>query len=202
MSEDGATRIAAAAARGRAAMSAGATLDEVLHRFRTDDELGSIESMIALREMSPMGLSCAKLIVSNACDGQSYAQLTLADLDLLGDTPRVGGVDYFTRCDRDHAIIERKPFLLYVRDRHMTRSVNTYASAIPLEAPPAHAESGTGGSISGDTVTFERVCGDVRKAAAAWPTELRIVRDEPDQLLLHFLRAPFPDGRGLSTAEV
>jgi hypothetical protein len=44
--------------------------------------------------------------------------------------------------------------------------------------------------ISGDGVTFERICNDARTAAAAWPTELRILREEPDQLLLHFLRAP------------
>jgi hypothetical protein len=193
MSEEWKARLAAAAARGRAAMSGGATLDEVLRAFRFKDELGSNESIWALREISAMALSCAKLIVSNSCEGRSYAQLTLADLDLLGDTPRVGGgVDYFTRCSRDDAIIERKPYLLYVRSRHTAWSVDTYTSAIPLEAQTAHVATGTGGSISGDDVTFERVCNDVRKAAAAWPTELRILRDEPDQLLLHFLRAPFP----------
>jgi hypothetical protein len=51
-----------------------------------------------------MDLSCAKIIVSNSCEGRSYAQLMLADLELLGDTPRVGGVDYFTRCSRNDAI--------------------------------------------------------------------------------------------------
>jgi hypothetical protein len=71
--------------------------------------------------------------------------------------------------------------------------VNTYTSAIPLEAQPAHPGIERAGSITGDSVTFERVCDDVRRAAAAWPTELRILRDEPDQLLLlHFLRAPSP----------
>jgi hypothetical protein len=195
MSEGWEARVAAAAARGRAAMSAGATLDEVLQTFRTHDELGSIQSMMALREMSPMDLSCAKLIVSNACEGRSYAHLTLADLDLLGDTPRVAGVDYFTRCSRDDAIIERKPFLLYVRNRQTTRSVDTYTSAIPLAAPPANE---TAGSITGETVTFERVCDDVRRAAAVWPTELRILRDEPDELLLHFLRAASDDQRKMT----
>jgi hypothetical protein len=29
-----------------------------------------------------------------------------------------------------------------------------------------------------------------RRRRCAWPTELRILRDEPDQLLLYFLRAP------------
>jgi hypothetical protein len=112
------------------------------------------------------------------------------ELELLGDTPRVGGADYFTRCSRDDAIIERRPYLLYVRNRETTGSVYTYRSATPLEA--AAVSAAVAGWISGETVTFERVCDDVRKAAAAWPTELRILRDEPDQLLLHFLRAPLP----------
>src|SRR5438874_255260 len=37
--------IAAVADRARAAMAAGATLDDVLRAFRTEDELGAIESM-------------------------------------------------------------------------------------------------------------------------------------------------------------
>jgi hypothetical protein len=190
MSEEGDMRIAAAAARARTAMAAGATLDDVLRTFRTLDQLGVIESMRALMEISKMDLSCAKLIVANSCEGRSYAQLTLADLELLGDAPHVGGVDHFTRRSRADANIERKPYLLCVRDRRTTRSVAVYSSAIPLEAQPAHPAIEMAGTITGDSVTFERVCEDVRRAAAAWPTELRILRDEPDQLLLHFVRAP------------
>jgi hypothetical protein len=82
MSEEWEARIKAVADRARAAMAAGATLDEVLRTFRTDDQLGSIASMRALMELSGMGLSCAKLIVSNSCEGRSYGQLTLNDLVL------------------------------------------------------------------------------------------------------------------------
>ena len=171
-------------------MLAGASFDDILRTFRTDDQFGAIESMLALQAISPMSLSCAKLIVSNACDGRSYAQLTLAELDLLGDAPHVAGVDYFIRCSRDDAIIARKPYLLYVRDRAMPRSVHTYISATPLEAPQAHRAPQSAGSAAGDDVAFERVCDDVRRAAAAWPTELRVLRDEPNEMLLHFLRAP------------
>ncbi|HEY0195573.1 MAG TPA: hypothetical protein VGC42_30880 [Kofleriaceae bacterium] len=186
MSEARNARISVAAARARAAMTGGATLDEVLRAFRDQDELGAIGSIQALRELSAMEMSCAKDIVSNACEGRSYAHLSLADLELLGDVPRVGGVDYFTRRHRDDAIIERKPYLLYVRAPEATRSVDLHPAAIPLAAPPDGEHAGC---ITGDCVTFERVCDDVRRAAAAWPTELRILRDEHDQLLLHFLRA-------------
>jgi hypothetical protein len=82
MTEDWEARFTAIAARARAAMSAGATLDDVLRTFRTQDELGAIESIRALREISGMGMSCAKLIVSEFCEGRSYAHLTLADLEL------------------------------------------------------------------------------------------------------------------------
>jgi hypothetical protein len=65
--------------------------------------------------------------------------------------------------------------------------VYLYSSATPLDTPPI---PGGPEGITGDTVTFERVCDDVRRAVAAWPSELRIIRDEPDHLLLHFIRAP------------
>jgi hypothetical protein len=61
-----------------------------------------------------------------------------------------------------------------------------WTSAIPLETPPTHSDGSTYGP-------FESVYGDSRTAAAVWPTELRILGDEPDQLLLHFLRAPLGD---------
>lgn len=189
MSEDSDTRVAAAAARARAAMAAGATVDDVVRGFRDDDQLDAIAAILALREIAaaPMGLSCAKLIVSEICEGRSYAQLTLADLDLLGDASRVSGVDYFTCRNRDRAIIERKPYLLYVRNRQTNRSVYFYASATPLERQPAHPPIERADQTPG---TFEGVCDDVRGSAAAWPTELLIMRDEPDHLLLHFIRAP------------
>jgi hypothetical protein len=152
----------------------------VLRRFRTDDELGAIESMQALREVAPIELTCAKMIVANAFEGRSYAHLTLADLELLSDVPETGGVDFFTRRSREDAIIERKPYLLYIRE---PEGVGLVASTTPLDEPPPPPRWG---SMSGP---FEAVRDDVRRSAAAWPTELRIERDEPGRLLLHFLRA-------------
>lgn len=189
MADDDDRRFAAIAARARAAMTAGATLDDVLRTFRTDEQLGAIESMRALRTLAPMDLSCVKLLVSNWCEGRSYAHLTLSDLELLSDAPNTRGVDYFMRRHRDDAIIERKPYLLYVRNRQTTGSVSVYTSATLLDTQPTEPPPGMIGSISGSSVTFERVCDNARRAAAAWPNELRIVRDEPDQLLLQFLRA-------------
>ena len=138
MSEDRDRRLAGAAARARAAMTTGATLHDVLRTFRTDEQLGVIEAVMALRELAPMNLTCAKMLVSNPFEGRSYAHLTLSDLELLGDTPRVGGIDYFMRCQRDEAIIKRKPYLLYVRERRTTQSVRTYVSATPLDTEPMH----------------------------------------------------------------
>jgi hypothetical protein len=186
MSEERDMHVAAATARARAAMAVGATLDDVLRTFRTHDQLSTIESIKALFDIAPIGLGCAKVIVCESDGGRNFAHLTLADLDLLADASSVKGVDSFIRSHRQAAIIERKPYLLYVRNHRIISSVYVHASTIPLETPPTHLD----GSMSGQSITFERVCEDVRKAATAWPIELRILRDEPDQLLLHFLRAP------------
>ncbi len=165
-------------------MASGATLDDVLRTFRTDDQFGFIDSIRALLAIARIGLSCAKTIVS---DGRSYAHLTLADLDLIADTPDApfDGAGYDILGSRWRAIVERKPYLLYVRDRDSAIRVNFYTSATPLEAPPQR----DAGSIYGSGARLELVRDAVRSTAAAWPTEFRILRDDPDQVLLHFLRA-------------
>lgn len=180
-------RIAASASRARAALAAGATLDDVLRTFRTRDRLDTLDAEAALGRIASqeMDRHTAELIVRNS-SVRSYAHLTLADLELLGDTPRGADVAVFTRYHRDEAIIERKPFLLYVRRPETTRSVALHASVIPLDEPLAEHTH----QISGEAVTFEGICDDVRRSAAAWPTELSILRNAPDQLLLHFVRAP------------
>jgi hypothetical protein len=166
-------------------MSRGTSLDDVLRDLREVEGLGTIESIRVLRTIAPITLNCAKGIVFNAEEGRSYASVTLAVLDTLADTPSVGGVDFFTSCNREAAIIDRKPYLLYARDRGSS-AVRLYTSDVALEHAPGFEAPGW---ICGDTVTFERVCDDVRRAAAAWPSELRIVRDGLDELLLHVVRA-------------
>ncbi len=188
-------RITAAATRARIAMAAGATLDDVLCRFRTRDQLETLDMQDALCRIASreMDRHTAELIIRDSSI-RSYAHLTLGDLELLGDVPSVSvcdvhgvdDVDRFTRNHRDHAIIERKPFLLYVRSRETAQAVELHASTVPLDEPLPKFTS----CINGQLVTFESVCNDVRRSVAAWPTELHILRDEPDQLLLYFLRAP------------
>lgn len=180
-------RITAAATRARMAMASGATLAEVLCRFRTRDQLDTFDMEAAVCRIASRELDrhTAELIVRNP-SGRSYAHLTLADLELLGDTPSAGGVDSFTRHHRDFAIIDREPFLLYVRSRRTTQAVELHASTFPLDEPPAEYTH----CISGELITFEGVCNDVRRSVAAWPTEFRILRDQPDELLLYILRAP------------
>jgi hypothetical protein len=149
---------------------------DVLRTFRTHDKLGAVEAMLALREIVPIPLWCSKILVTSC---RSYAHLTLADLEMLGNAPP-DGVNHFIHFLRNDAIIDRKPYLLLVRDHPRPRM---WTSAIPLETPPTRSDGSTYGP-------FVSVCGDARRAAAVWPAELRILRDDPDQLLLHFLRAP------------
>ena len=171
-------------------MASGTTLDEVLWGFRVREKFDSEDSeaalcQIAARAMDPL---CAKAIIKGSSEGRSYARLTLADLELLGDIPDVGGVDYFTQMHRHEAIIERKPYLLYAPSPNpaWSGSVALYRTDIPLEAPSEQPMN----MLSGKLVTFEGVCDNVRRSAVAWPSELHILRDEPDLLLVRFLRVP------------
>jgi len=62
-------------------------------------------SIRLLREIAPIPLWCLKILVGNS---GSYAHLTLADLEMLGNAPP-DGVDFFIHSHRNEAIIERKP---------------------------------------------------------------------------------------------
>lgn len=177
---------AALAQRIRADLHAGATLDEVLGALRAE-RCGPLMAMAALKRATGMGLGAAKIIVSEFCEGRSFAHLTLAELDALGDAPRVAGVNSQTSGARDHAIMYRKPWLLYARLGPGV--VAAAASSMPLAALPADRRHGT---INGSTVSFEGVVAAARLAAAACPSEIAIERDEPDQMLVHFLRAMTP----------
>jgi len=188
--DDWQVHIRGAATRARTAMASGATLDEVLWGFRVRERFDAEDSEAALchiaaRAMDPL---CANAIINGSSQGRSYARLTLADLELLGDIPDVGGVDHFTRMHRHEAVIERKPYLLYARAQNpgWEGTVALYRTDVPLEAPLVEPSSW----LSGDRVTFEDVCDNVRGSAAAWPSELCILRDEPHMFLLRFLRAP------------
>jgi hypothetical protein len=179
-------RIARLAKRIRAEMQAGSTLDASVRKLRSESH-GAVEVIAAVRELGNMQLTTAKQIVSSMCEGQSFEHLSLVDIDLLGDTPRAG-VDFFVSRHRDEAIIDRKPWLLYARKSNL--AVHVITSAVPLAVFPAPLRDGQYGSISGASVSFESVTAKARAAAAAWPNEIAIERDEPDELLLRFLRAP------------
>jgi hypothetical protein len=98
---------------------------------------------------SPMDLNCANLLVSNSCDGRSYAHLMRSDLELLRDAPDGVGVDYFTRRHRDDAIIlERGPAWagLHVVDDHITgRELGETCVARPPARPSKHDASRSAG---------------------------------------------------------
>jgi hypothetical protein len=181
-------RIEVAANHGRASLTAGATLDDVLRTFRDADGLGAIECVVALRLIAPIELACCKLLISEWCEGRSYAHLLLADLDLLADAPRIDGVEAFLSRYRDEAIIDRQPWLLFARDR--PGSVHTLRSRTPLTAFPSPPERSACGSILGATVTYEAVAAKARVSAAAWPAELAIERDHADEMMLRSIRVP------------
>jgi hypothetical protein len=171
------------ARRIRTELLAGSTLDDVLRTLRAEEH-GLLRIIAALRRASGMNLGTSKTIVARFWEGRSYARMTLDDLDILGNAPRVGGVDFITAMLRDDAIIDRKPWLLYARQ--CAWGVACASSEVPIAALPAH---GRHGSVSG---TFESVAASTRTAAAAWPTEIAIECDEADAMLVRFLRATTP----------
>jgi hypothetical protein len=138
MNEGSKMRSAAVGARARAAMAAGARLDDVLRTFRTHDNLGAIGSILALREIMPIPLWCSKILVTS---GRSYAHLTLADLEMLRNAPP-DGVNHFIHFVCNDAIIERKPYLLLARDHPRPPM---WTSAIPLETSPTNSGGSTYG---------------------------------------------------------
>ncbi len=172
-------RIAAAAARGAAQLQAGTCLDEVLLMFRADHELGPLESMLALRAIEPIDLAAAKELVESACAGTRFEHLGAAELRHLAQIPpRRSWLPSHLRS----AIIDGRPWKMFVRAAWETVRFFDAATTDPSRA----------GSMHGVGISFGRVRDDVRAAASdpAWTDELRIVRDEPDLLLVHFLRVP------------
>jgi hypothetical protein len=178
MDRESEKRIAAAAARGATNLSAGKSLDEVLRAFREDDQLGAIQSMIALRTIEGINLGAAKELVSAACAGERFPHLGLDELRHLARIARMPGVSSWIPTHLQGAIIAGRPWKLFLRD--VPGSVRYFDAATN---DPTRS-----GSMHGASLSFDGVRDDVRAAVLVpgWSDELRIVRDEPDLLLVHF----------------
>lgn len=173
-------RVAAAAARGRAALHAGATVDEVLRVFRQEDQLGMIGVILALRAIEPIGLAAARQIVEPAWMGTRFPHLGLEQLRHLAHLPHRANIHRWLPSHLQSAIIDGHAWTLFVPGG--PRSVRFYNSAT---ADPARAAS-----MSGDGVSFEWVRDEAIAAVAepGWCDEVRVARDEPGLLLVHFPR--------------
>ncbi|HUJ57534.1 MAG TPA: hypothetical protein VLX92_03560 [Kofleriaceae bacterium] len=180
MDRESEQRISLAAARGAASLSAGSTLDEVLRAFREDEHLGAIESMIALRTIEEINLGAAKQLVSAACSGERFPHLGLDELRHIARIPRLPTISSWLPTHLQGAIIDGRPWKLFLRG--VPGSVRYFDAKAP---DPARS-----GSMYGAGVSFDRVRDDARAAVLepGWSDELRIVRDEPDLLLVHFQR--------------
>jgi hypothetical protein len=182
--QDSEDRISAIAARAAASLRAGTNLDEVLRAFREDDHLGAIESVIALRTIEAISLGAAKHLVSDACTGEQFPHLGWDELRHLARIPRLPAVGSRFSTDLEGAIINGRPWKLFVRDA--PGSVRFFDAATP---DPARS-----GWMYGDDLSFDMVRDDAKATVLApgWSDELRIARDEPDLLLVHFHRVSEP----------
>jgi hypothetical protein len=180
-------RIAAAAARGMANLRIGKPLDDVLQAFREDDRLGAIASMMALRAIEDISLKAAKELVSAACAGERFPHLGLEELRHLARIPGPPSDRSWLPTHLEGAIISGRAWKLFVRAE--PGSVRYFDATTP---DPSRA-----GSMHGSAISFDAIRDEVRGAVSqpGWSEELRIVRDEPDQLLVHFLRVRESSGR-------
>lgn len=173
-------RVEQAASRARSRLEAGENVGEVLRAFREDDELGPLESIMALCAVQMMDLGAAKLLVYQACDGKSFAHLGLADLAKLGDLIAFPG-DLLETHIRD-AVMAHRPWLLFVPDG--THTISFYTAT--------HPDPALLGTICGEGVSFAALGEEARALAShpRWSKEIAIVRDEPEALLVRFPCVP------------
>jgi hypothetical protein len=164
--------VAQAAARGRARLERGESVGETLRVFREEERLGAMGSITALRAIVPVGLGIAKALVAKAWGSDDFSHLGLADLAQLASLPS-GTLEFHLRW----AVIERRPWLLVVPDEH--GGIRFFSAR---EADPSRA-----GTRSGRFVEWRNeiraLVGDER-----WRDEVEIVRDEPDAILVRFLK--------------
>ena len=136
---------------------------------------------MALRTIELVDLNTAKDLVEQACGGKSFAHLGLRDLVHLAGMPTT---PWWLRSNLRAAIIDREKWRLYVPGG--PDSVRYFHGAIvdpSREVVISHTSSGY----------FEKMREEVREVlreSAEWREEVQLVRDEPEALLLHFLRVP------------
>ena len=104
-------RLAPTAARERAAMAAGATLDEVLRRLK-HEEVGMIEQFVIVRMIKHISFGIAKQIVADHRD----LALDLDDLALLASVPKACKALWWLPSTIDWAIVQRDPHTLIARE--------------------------------------------------------------------------------------
>ncbi len=172
--------VVAAATSGGESLRAGRDVGEVLRRFREDDKLGAIASILALRAIEKISLSAAKHLVLAECAGENFAHLGLAELQHLARIPHSPRINRWLPTHLQSAIIDGRPWRLCVPDAPGTVRY--------FEAPTP--EPSRAGSMHGQDISFEWVRSEAMAALTerGWSDELRVVRDEPGLLLVHFAR--------------
>jgi hypothetical protein len=159
-----------AAARALAVLEDGRNVIAAIAAMREDASVRNIDCIAALRQIASIGLSLAMVIVD---DPTRYAKVGLRELRHLVKAVHCKGAAHWLQT----AIVEDSPWLLFVPNGE--RSVRFYYNEIA---------EGRSGTVSGGGVSLQRIRDELIRAVEdpATADEVRVMRDEPDSLLLYF----------------
>jgi hypothetical protein len=172
-------RLSYAADKAAAMLYAGRHLGDALRALRSRG-LDAGEVTGALRAIAPISVDVARTIVAREQAGESLAHLGAEHLVHLGRIPRETPIGGWLRAHLEHAILDGGPWRLYVRDR--PGAVRYYNGRT---ADPTVAGSMCWRGLSLDTL---RADANAARFLPGWADEIRVERDEPDELLIHFPR--------------
>jgi hypothetical protein len=158
-----------ATVRARAVLTDGHSVVDAIAAMREDRTVRNIDCIAALREVVHIMLPVAMEILD---DPPRYTHIGLRELRHLEQIV----AHPLERWLRD-AILADKPWLLVVPNG--VGSIRYYRAETPDES---------GGTWTGDGVTVAREQERVQKALAnpSWADEVRVMRNEPELLLLYF----------------
>ena len=160
-----------AAARARDVLHDGRSIVDALCAMREDPTIATIGCIAALREIEPIGLSLAMVLLD---DPERYVHIGLRQLRHLAKAGRCKGA---ASSWLERAILADRPWLLFMPNSET--SVRYYYDEIA---------DGPYGTSSGGGVSVQRIRDEIVRAIEdpATADEVRIMRDEPDALLLYF----------------
>ncbi len=166
---------ARAAALARERLAGGARLGELLREWFADER---VHAMSVLMRIADLNVIEGRRIVMDAQRGAAFDHVGLAELEHLARVLKLDRDHAWLRGHLRDAIMEGRPWRLFVPARDEPSWTTRYYAAQTID-PSFDARTST---------TLEELRAGARAAREdpQWKGELRIERDEPELILLHF----------------